>query len=558
MDDYTIGLDFGTHQSKVCYEDASDPRNRVYTFLEFKPTKGKKTFFLPSIVQINQDKKLSYGFTDEKDALVTGYVHGFDEPVYERPEPPRLRELPKQPQQNRSVQSKTKYFAQFSKTITVGKGRKKKTKTILTIPYEEASALYKKYRESFESKDRIAYYSWVQECKLIESDNQRRLEEYEEECRLAEKEFEKKHKYWEKHLIEKKAIYRYFKIATFSKEYSWGEDIPAKVVSTWYLTYVLFTIFEQLPDNTPIQMGIPESIGDSYSAIQKKNAEDVFYTAYYLYRHFGSKKAFLDASYEELLKLTDFNAYKSIDLDKENWSQVLLLPEAFAGLLMASRQGKIGIGMTLLVDIGGGSTDLSLFNVIEAKNKREGLIPNVSRIISLHKGLNYIYSLYKTEHYDMSFEQIRKLFAKSPESFQDEIEVFRQELVSIVQDELYAPLYMAALRNGISKERVMPILRERPVVYSGGGGVYDVFHNRIHIFSETLSLSNELLSVKDISNKNISDEELSILAVAYGLSIPQMMEPDMTPLEKLFDHMAPMDVTRQQQSSYEHGLSDVE
>ena len=556
MEDVTIGLDFGTHQSKVCYEDASDPRNRIYTFLEFKSDKGKNTFFLPSVVQINSDKTLSYGFVDENNALVIGQEHSFKEPEYEAPEPPTLRPLPLQKTGQNPV-SFERYLQQFTKTIYVGRGRKKRPKTVLTIPRDVAEARYAEYKTSLEHKYRIEYYSWKHDCEQIEATNNKILDEYQRECRAAEKEFAKKHKYWEESLVDKKAVFRYFKIATFSKDYEWGEILPSKVVSTWYLANLLFLIFEQLPDNSPVQMGIPESIGDSYSEVQKRDAEDVFYTAYHLYKHFGKKERFLEATYEQLIPLTDFEVHRGIDKNEDGWSQVLLLPEAFAGLLMAARQGKIGVGMTLLADIGGGSTDISLFNVETSKNRREGLIPNVSKIISLHKGLNYIYSLYKQEHYDKTFEQIRSLFAKSPESFQNEIELFRQEVVDIVNKEVYAPLYMAALRNGIPKERIMSVLLDRPVVYSGGGGVYDVFHQRIHIFSETLSLSKELLSVKNVSNKKVTDEELSILAVAYGLSIPQFKEPDMTPLEEMFDHINLSDV-RRRDTEYDHGLSDVE
>ena len=555
-DQYTIGLDFGTHQSKICYEDASDSRNRVYTFLEFKTDKGKRSLFLPSVVQINKDKTLSYGFVDENDALVIGQEHGFDEPTYEQPTPKTLRTLPPRKPERVPV-SIGKYLEQFSKTVVTGRGRKRKTKTILSIPRNGAEARYAEYKANLEHQNRIDYFAWKHDCDQIELSNNRILKEYEAECHEAEKEFRKKHKYWEDSVKDKKAIYKYFKIATFSQDYPWSADISPKIISTWYLTYVLFCIFEQLPDNTPVQMGIPESIGDEYSDIQKRNAEDVYYTAYYLYKHFSSKEKFLKATYEDILLNTDFDLYKSIDMDAEQWSQVLLLPEAFAGLLMAAKQGKIGIGMTLLADIGGGSTDISLFNVEESKNSREGLIPNVSRIISLHKGLNYIYSLYKQEHYNKSFEQIRALFARSPESFQNEIEEFRQEIIAIVNKEVYAPLYMAGLNRGIPKERIMSVLLDRPVVYSGGGGVYEEFHQRIHIFTEPLSLSKELLSVKNVSNKKVTDEELSILAVAYGLSIPQMKEPEMTPLGELFNHMT-IEEKRRQHTGYEHGLSDVE
>lgn len=555
-DVFTIGLDFGTHQSKVCYEDASDPRNMVYTFLQFKPEKGKKSLFLPSVVQINKDKTLSYGFVNEKEALVIGQTHSFEEPTYEPPEPRTLRPLPPQRPEQIPVPF-WKYVEQFSKTIVVGKGRKRKTQRILTIPRTVAEDRYSVYKSTLEHQNRVAYFTWKHDCEQIELANKKILDEYEADCRKAEKEFKKKHKYWEENVTDKKAIFRYFKIATFSKDYLWEESISPKVISTWYLTYVLFCIFEKLPDNSPVQMGIPESIGDVYSNIQKQNGEDVFYTAYLIYKHYSDKESFLKASYEELLSITDFSAHKSINKVDAEWSQILLLPEAFAGLLMAAKQGKIGIGMTLLADIGGGSTDISLFNVEKSKNSREGLIPNVSKIISLHKGLNYIYSLYKQKQYNKSFEQIRSLFAKSPELFQEEVEELRQEVIDIVNKEIYAPLYMAAMKRGFAKETVMSVLMDRPVVYSGGGGVYEVFHKRIHIFTEPLSLCQELLSVKNVTNKNVTDEELSILAVAYGLSIPRMKEPEMTPLEDLFNHMT-IEEKQRQYTGYEHGISDVE
>ena len=554
MEDITIGLDFGTHQSKVCFEDASDPRNREYSFMEFSNNKGKKTLFLPSIVQINNDKTVSYGFVDEKNALVLGKVHSFDEPQLVLPNEPVLKQWPEQPRPV-PVKSLESYIAAIPRKEIYPRGRRKKNnkkKTVLSIPYHIAVEQYEVYKEETERKNHIEYFRWKHLCTQVDQENARILERHKKECQKAEEDFKAKHNYWARSVVNKKALYRYFKIATFSEDYEWTESISPKIISTWYIAYILFCIFEKYPDNTPIQMGIPESIGDEYADIQKANAEDVFYTAYLLYKRFGSLEKYLKASYEELLSLTDFTQYKKGSF--KDGSQILVLPEAFAGLLTIAQQGKLGIGMTLLVDIGGGSTDISLFNVISHRN---GAIPNVSRIISLHKGLNYIYALYRKEHYNMTIEEIRSLFVKSPEEFTDVIEQFRKELVEIVQDEIYYPLYMAALKRGIGKERIMPILSARPVVYSGGGGIYEEFHKRIHVFTEPVSVSKELLSLKNISNKRLTDEELSILAVAYGLSIPQFKEPEMIPLENLFDSIQLVN-ERQRPSSYEHGMSDVE
>ena len=267
---------------------------------------------------------------------------------------------------------------------------------------------------------------------------------------------------------------------------------------------------------------------------------------------FIKKEDFLRASIDYLKSVTTFNAYK---IDYSQGSQVLVLPEAFAGLLTITQQGKIGIGMTLLVDIGGGSTDISLFNVI---SNRSGSVPNISRIISIHHGLNYIYSLYKEAHYEMDIEDIRKLFAKNPSAFKDEIDIFRRELASLVQKEIYRPLVHAALKQGISQERLWPIIEDRPVFFSGGGGVYDVFHKSVHVFSEPVSVSKDLLSLKNVTEKRISDVELSILSVAYGLSIPQVREPVMTPLQQLFSHIYIHQERAERSTGYEHGLSDVE
>ena len=94
MIDYlNIGLDFGTHQSKVCIEDTADPRNRIYTFFKFLRPDGTKTFFLPSVVQINKDNTVSYGFVDESKAKILGQKHSFDEPQFVKPQEPKYLKI---------------------------------------------------------------------------------------------------------------------------------------------------------------------------------------------------------------------------------------------------------------------------------------------------------------------------------------------------------------------------------------------------------------------------------------------------------------------------------
>ena len=71
--------------------------------------------------------------------------------------------------------------------------------------------------------------------------------------------------------------------------------------------------------------------------------------------------------------------------------------------------------------------------------------------------------------------------------------------------------------------------------------------------------SNKILAKANINPdtrvKDLTDEELSILSVSYGLSVPQMREPEMTPLAKLFEHIK---MVSEGHNQYEHGISDVE
>ena len=71
----TIGLDFGTHQTKICIEDATNSNQKTYEFFEFLDN-SKSTFFLPSVLQINEDSTISYGTVDEKKCkkITTGLI----------------------------------------------------------------------------------------------------------------------------------------------------------------------------------------------------------------------------------------------------------------------------------------------------------------------------------------------------------------------------------------------------------------------------------------------------------------------------------------------------
>ena len=92
----TVGLDFGTHQTKICVGEAIDKRNFTYEFLSFKDLDGNESYMLPSVVQINDDETLSYGFVDESRAKLDSIFVPEECPQFEMEEPIKP-ELPTEP-----------------------------------------------------------------------------------------------------------------------------------------------------------------------------------------------------------------------------------------------------------------------------------------------------------------------------------------------------------------------------------------------------------------------------------------------------------------------------
>lgn len=566
MDDLTIGLDFGTHQTKVCIEDASDGRNIKYTFFEFDKGNGEKTFFLPSLVQLNDDDTLSYGFCDEARAKVIGREHSYSEPILKLPAEPLYSTIGREPGYREIIPFEN-YLKELQRGPTIYETRKKKEVVKkrkkgrlreVEVIHEErvpvnivsyARAHYEEFLRKSPVRESSDHIRWRIFSEQIKADNERRRRSWEAECVAAREEFDRKHRLWEESYTDVKAIYRYFKIATFSQRYNWKADIDPKTLSAWFITYVMFCIYNSVDELSPVQMGIPQSICDTrLSRWQIDNAESIFYQALELYRHYGSREKFMAAKVQELKAMTSFKRY---DVDYERDPGMMALPEAFAGLVSITKEGKISPGLTLLLDIGGGSTDISLFNVIKKSSRStKEYMPNISHIISYHHGLNHVFRMYSDDHDGMSLEDVKGKFWHDRTILNPYIEEFEKGIVRLVDKEIYCQLMDSIKRCGGDGREFSFTLMKRPVIFSGGGGVLPEFQHSVHVFQEPLSVSSDLLSLKNITNKNITDDELSILAVAHGLSIPQMKEPEMIPLDQLFANI------RIEQGITRHGYED--
>ena len=57
----TVGLDFGTHQTKICIE-RKEGVELEYSFVKFNDANGVLKYTLPTIIGIGEDNRLTYGF----------------------------------------------------------------------------------------------------------------------------------------------------------------------------------------------------------------------------------------------------------------------------------------------------------------------------------------------------------------------------------------------------------------------------------------------------------------------------------------------------------------
>ena len=151
-----IGLDFGTHFTKVCVEDSTDRRNRRYSFLKFFDSNGEASFVLPSVVQLNKDNTLSYGFVNLDDAAM----------VVELPE----REAPKKPSE--PVYLSYKHFPEPIRPIGPTQSAMRKKKNTISDFSALKDALMAKKQQADEEKH----------MKKEQKRYEKAVEEYEKRC----------------------------------------------------------------------------------------------------------------------------------------------------------------------------------------------------------------------------------------------------------------------------------------------------------------------------------------------------------------------------------------
>ena len=539
----TVGLDFGTHQTKVCIEDATNPAQKIYEFFEFKNPFGKASVLFPSIVQINEDDTLSYGFVDEEqckylhsDGIAKPKLKSLQKPILKIPDEPSEPNLPTKPI--------IKVHSLKDRLQSLNNRLKQKVNPEILAWEEECDRI--------RSKHKFDINEWRNECEILQYEYQKKVNTWENETRILENQFQNNLNEWEKKVVEK-CYYRYFKLATFSNSVEWNHKIDSDIISVWYIAYILFMLQEILGEDFFVQMGIPSGTNQKILLRQKRKAFTILITAYKLVEKYRTKENFLNEKYTSLIQSTEL--IKNYSENDVLFYGLNVMPEAYAGLSSITQQKRLATGMSLLVDIGGGTTDIAFFTIRENQ-------PDIHSVISFPKGLNFIFENYIRQNEHLTISEVQNIFLEKQGSkslFNASIYQYHQQLrnqVKSMVSEITSSFEFRKDFHHLSTSKLNAALENRPVVFCGGGAIYNSMQTSLLTFRDIKLINKNLLNIPFVRNQNINEKLYTILATSYGLCIPLENEIVLTPIENVFNHIVAPEADKWDYK-YDHGLTDL-
>ena len=448
MDEIRIGLDFGTHQTKICVSRIPDEGHGVpeYEFFQFADQRGMEQYFIPSVVQINKDDTLSYG-----------YVNPYDEK--DRMPMPRMEVV---------------------NLTDVGNIE------------DDAEELYSKYSagEDDEEESMAVLVEMLRKKREIDKST------YKERSEKAQAKYDEEMIAYNKG----KNLFRYFKQATFA-EYPWECKIEPEILCVWYLAYIIFLLEDRYPEGFAINMGVPT---DDKNFHQKQElGTRILLTAYHLVEdvYHQDLRAFLR---EKISDLTANTVLLPFSADEKEYNRINIFPEAYASLIGLTSRGKLSEGMSINADIGGGTTDISFFIVKDR-------IPQIYKYWSIPCGLNYIAEM-------SGFDYSEKDFVKN--AHKDIIDKFNRKKEDIVYN-LERKLIEMVRERGILISNLKRALKDRILVYNGGGSTYSEISTPINLFSDVKVADADLWSEEIVKDKTKVGKLFNLLTTAYGLSVSE-------------------------------------
>ena len=555
-----IGLDFGTHFTKICVENSSEKRNRRYSFHNFSDIKEEPSFVFPSVVQLNKDNTLSYGFVDTNNAKLVEGLPEKDAP--QRPSEPEYHSYMQFPEivkperaqffSVEDTEEKNKeesniniegirsqcvglFISLFNKhvwknvypayvlavinnfttedikgiipesgepdiralvekavSLSSSKGRelflfaptskskwkKKKRKKNANQPQKlDAQQLFERALADYEKKCVQREREIALDKKQVDAYNERLRIEYERQIELW-KEYEQT----KDDLIP--ATFRSFKQMVFSEGFDWRYEIDPMLVSIWYLCYVFFGLDQKYETrNLIVCMGT--SSGQHNWRRNKEKATQIILTVYDLIENVFNhdRDKFLLCTLDELISITKI---KEFSQEAKDANMIYVFPEAFANLNPLAKQKRFGAGVNAVVDIGGGTTDISIFIAPPGNEVR------IFDYSSIPYGVNAIEKRGLEGHFD---------------SVNGKMKFFSRKIIYHAQS------------LGVKQVEAEKIVKHRPIVFTGGGSMRPELRKPYCGFTDVKHIGSALLKNYSIDDAIELASKIPLLSTSLGLAL---------------------------------------
>ena len=486
-------------------------------------------------MQVNKDKTLSYGFTDMGNVFMIDHAPGEpprkpSEPVYKqykqfspiaKPQPPKLFEEKAQSNKHlvtndlSSLQKLIEKKKESEKELT----RRKRRERDELLGYGIEMKIYekdcrKREIEIKKDKEEVDRFNAIQREYYTQD-----MKKYE--CQIDE--YNTPHPY----------IFKNFKQAIFSRGIKWPyQNVTPEMVAVWYLSYIFFDIEENYGNEFVVCMGTSSSTTTWEE--NKRKATQIMLSVYDLVENVckNDKRFFMSLTIDDLITHTQILPFSS---EKKNLYSIFVFPEAYANINPLAQQGKFGVGLNAIVDIGGGTTDISIFSAYKKTEEQNNECVEIFDYISIPCGVNAIEEYGKDEH----FRKVRKC-------------------IQDITDKLKS--YAASI--GVSKEESIPLTNFRPIVYSGGGSLRRELCKVYGGFSDIIHITTDMVSDTSIDEISKISNSIAMLNTALGLA---KCEPDDSDIklhsyDRLFSELkrAYKDKKRDERTKqhYEYGLLD--
>jgi len=284
-----------------------------------------------------------------------------------------------------------------------------------------------------------------------------------------------------------------------------------------------------------IQLGIPTEWSQIKNLRRKRKFENILLIAELLQKEYKTHEAFLNATSQELSNnvksiygLNTFSSSKDFD-DLLNSKGISVFPETGAGLTFIVKTRQLLPGYYAIMDIGGGTTDISFFSVevgnsikylasesyiIAANNVYKHLASQVSSIVALHETERQVQNAISSGEWKNNPQLI------------DALQKVNKDLKKMVYKLFNKRIYH--FRPGMVNK-----YNDQPIIMYGGGSRLPAIDNGTILIHDNGSPTSITIPTASLEKQQIEryaaginilpedrswEKDLSVLVVALGLS----------------------------------------